>query len=162
VTSLVPVDFSKVALSPGSRAWVSVATILCGVIGVVLVLLPDRRGLFPGLVLFIPAAVITSTCFRMRLGVDDDVITIGNGFRTRHVRSSAVVGMKNRVGPNLGITSLAWYWAFRRRLWWLVLSDGSTVRVAVFTEMRRDGTWRPVGTASADEWWAAFSLSSAA
>lgn len=160
--SPVPVGSLKVALTTGSRVWVAAATILSGVIGVVLVLLPDRSGLFPGLVLFVPAAVMTSTCFRMRLEVDDDVVTICNGFRTRHVRSSAVVGMRDRRGLNLGITSLAWYWAFRRRLWWLVLSNGSVVRVGVFTEMRSDGTWRPVGTPSAEAWWAAFSSSSAA
>jgi hypothetical protein len=132
------------------------STLLLGVVGIVLALLPNGSGLFPALVLFIPAALITSTCLRMRVKRDDDVITICNGLRTRRVRCSAIDGIKDRPGPNLGITSLAWYWSWRRRIWWLVLSDGSEVRVGVFTELQSEGEWHPVGNISAGQWWAAF------
>lgn len=150
-----------VGLTSASRAWVLVSTVLLGVAGLVLVLLPNASGLFPGLVLFIPAAVVTSTCLRMRVRVDEEVLTVCNGLRTRRVKCSAVSGIRERVAPNLGITSLAWYWSFRRRSWWLVLGDGTEVRVGVFTEMRSEGEWSPVGNVSAEQWWEHFPLASA-
>jgi len=147
--------FRAVGLTSASRAWVSVSTVLLGVVGVALVLLPNSSGVFPGLVLFLPAAVATGACLRMSLRADGDMITICNGIRTKRMNCSAIAGIKDRVGPNLGITSLAWYWSFRRRIWWLVLTDGTEVRVGVLTEMRSEGEWRPVGCTSAEAWWAA-------
>jgi hypothetical protein len=152
MSSLRVADTTMVALTPTSRAWVVVSTFLLGGTGVVQALLPNGRGLVPAFVMFIPASVITSACLRMRVRTDGEVITICNGFRTRHVRCSTIKEIEDRTDLNLGITTFAWYWSWRRRIWKLVLSDGSEVRVGVLTEMRSDGEWRPVGNVSAGHW----------
>ncbi len=147
-------EVSNVVLRSASRGWLGGAISVLTVLGLLLliVITNDLVGTLIGAACLVTAALL-ALCLRIEIRIEGGILVVRNGLRTKRVPLSSISGTRSSVGPNIGLLSAAWYWALRRRTFWLTSEQGSDVRVAVFMEVRSDGEWRSIGTASADEWW---------
>lgn len=132
--------------SAWSRGRIAFSMVISASLLSVLLVVGGFGGRLFAAVVFLPAVVANALLYRSKVIVDDGSVVVIDGLGKRTFSAGDVLQVAVQVRPNLGITSFAFYWAFRRRTVTISLVDGRTVRPVVLTSVRHNGQWHRVSS----------------
>jgi hypothetical protein len=143
---------SHVQLRWSSKAWIILSMGAIGTVAVLVLALAGRDGIVLA-ALWSLLLVPHGLCLRTGVGIDDDRFVIRNPLRTYRIPVASVAGITPRIGWNVGMTFIVRNLMLRRKVWRVLLHDGSSIPVFVFTEFPSFGAWNALGGTDAVQWW---------